>query len=78
MGKPGTNAIQYEIAALSKFMTIYTHCMPDAVGVCVALAAFRSTHGHILITPASLSVLLRLSTYMREFCSITCFLRVFQ
>lgn len=65
MGRAGTNAIQYEIAALSKFMTIYTHCMPDAVGVRVALAASRSMHSHILITSIVLSVLLCLSTHMR-------------
>lgn len=65
MGRAGTNAIQYQIAALSKFMTIYTHCMPDAVGVRVALTASRSAYGHILITSLALSVLLRLSAHMR-------------
>lgn len=41
------NAIQYEIAGLSKFMTIYTHCMLDAVGVRVVLTAF-SLHASVV------------------------------
>lgn len=45
------NAIEYEIAGLSKFMTIYTYCIPDAVGVRSAQATQgRSTSRHILIT----------------------------
>lgn len=46
------NAIEYEIADLSKFMTIYTYCIPDAMGVYHAQAVQgRSTTCHILITP---------------------------
>lgn len=46
------NAIEYEIAGLSKFMTIYTYCISDAVGVRHARSVQgRSTNCHILITP---------------------------
>lgn len=46
------NAIEYEIAGLSKFMTIYTYCISDAVGVRHARTVQgRSTNCHILITP---------------------------
>jgi len=53
-GGPGLyeNAIEYEIADLSKFMTIYTYCIPGAMGVHhVQAAQDRSTNCHILITP---------------------------
>lgn len=46
------NAIEYEIAGLSKFMTIYTYCISDEVGVRHARTVQgRSTNCHILITP---------------------------
>lgn len=37
------NAIEYEIADLSKFMTIYAHCIPDARGVREHFRAVRRT-----------------------------------
>jgi len=59
------NPIEYEIAGLSKFMTIYTYCTSDAVGVRHARTVQgRSTNCYILIT---LHVKAILPSYLRDF-----------